>query len=68
MRAITLSVAKNVVYIILEENSQDNSSKPYYRTVISEMCALQPNISNLQQCVQKNALNVRKCLKDIVTQ
>jgi hypothetical protein len=29
-------------YMILEENSQDKSSKPYYRTVTSEMCALQP--------------------------
>jgi hypothetical protein len=30
----------NIVYMILEENSQDKNSKPYYRTVTSGMCAL----------------------------
>jgi hypothetical protein len=32
--------------MILEANSQDKSSKPYYRTVTSEMCAILPRILN----------------------
>ncbi len=54
--------------MILEENSQDQSSRPYYRSVTSEMCALQPKILNRIECrVQNNALNSRKCPKDITT-
>ena len=54
----------NVVYMILEENSQHNS-KPYYRTVTSEMSAQQRKFFYLTPCgkrMHQTVVNVLKTL------